>query len=179
MLTVTLLSLIPSSPTRDSYSIWDHQRSARLPPRFTLYAFYPHTIKVHENKSSWRDQTLRLTLCTYSPYCTSYNCSFQFFLDQIPWLQQQTFAITILPAYSPQGPSTRVSDIAGPIPVGITNLRSPSPWVHHVTAASRTYVSVLPLSPCCLGVRIQYPAVPFYSSDLQSGQRSIAKIPDC
>ena len=59
-----------------------------------------------------------------------------FFLDQISWLQQHTFAITILPAYSPQGPSTRVSDIPGPIPVGITNLRSPSPWVHHVTAGS-------------------------------------------
>ena len=49
---------------RDAYSISDHQRSARLPPHFTIYGFYPYTIKVHENKSSWWDETLILSART-------------------------------------------------------------------------------------------------------------------
>ena len=133
---------------RGAHSISDHQRSARLPSRYTFYAFYPYTstIKVHENKSSWWDQTLRLTLWTYPLYCTSYNCSFHFFLDQIPWLQQHTFAITTLPAYSHDHSLTRMHAQCS---CHISSLKSmslvsPSPWVRHVTAASRTCVIVLP-----------------------------------
>ena len=83
VLTVTLLNPIPSPPTRDTYSISDHQRSARLPSRFVIYALYPRTIKVHENKSWY--QTMRLSVPS-ALYPVHLRIRI-YFLDQIPWLQ--------------------------------------------------------------------------------------------
>ena len=123
-----------------------------------LHAFYPHTIKAHEDKSPWWYQTLRLSVRSL---CTPIHLRI-FLDDNIPLLQTPkvlTFAITILPAYPPQGPSTRVGDIAGPIFL-IDHYRPSTCFLHYLPGFTMLRQRVVPMpfqfsgpnydSPFCL-----------------------------